>query len=100
MGKIARVYNYFQLKCAFFLEKKCKCGVFFPMHAGYAKPEINLPWPKGLLMVQRGSLSDLTILRSQGWVYLERTNFRALRLRENSKFSRGFILAHFQIFKF
>ena len=29
-----------------FAEKNCKCGLFFPMRAGYAKPEINLPWPK------------------------------------------------------
>ena len=30
----------------FFVHKNYKCGLFFPMRAGYAKPEINLPWPK------------------------------------------------------
>ena len=29
-----------------FAHKNYKCGLFFPMRAGYAKPEINLPWPK------------------------------------------------------
>ena len=28
-----------------FAHKNYKCGLFFPMGAGYAKPEINLPWP-------------------------------------------------------
>lgn len=28
-----------------FAHKNYKCGLFFPIRAGYAKPEINLPWP-------------------------------------------------------
>ena len=32
--------------------------------------------------------------------YLIRTNFRAVGMRENQKFVRGFLIAHLQIFKF
>ena len=32
-----------------FAHKNYKCGLFFPMRAGYAKPEINLPWPYSVI---------------------------------------------------